>query len=51
MCECFLTTRGLCVCRCVPRSESHADWDCNPVICVKLSISMVVFLICFDKYD
>ena len=20
MCECFLTTRGLCVCRCVPRS-------------------------------
>ena len=48
---CFLTICGLCECRCVPRSDSQADWDCNIVTYEKISLNFKIVIVCFIRYD
>ena len=48
---CMLTICGLCECRCVPRSDNQADWDHIFVTYVKMSMNLMIFIVCFDSYD
>ena len=48
---CMLTICGLCECRCVPRSDNQADWDHIFVTYVKMSMNLMIFIVCFDSND